>query len=76
MRLILCSLVVLAWTVGPFYGPKAPTLSAPLAPTPAVETPAPAIDFDSLHTQAREALDQLRQAQAARRMTVASASSF
>ncbi len=76
MRLILCSLVVLAWSFGPFYGPKSPTLSAPQAPAPAVETATPTIDFDNLHAQARDALNQLRQSQAAQRMAVASANDF
>ena len=69
MRLILCSLLVLAWMSGPLFGPK------PLPPitAPAVGTVAPAIDFDQLHIQAREALDQLRQAQAGHHMKVASA---
>lgn len=71
MRLVLCSLVVLAWTSGPLFGPKTPTL--PLAPASAAETKAPAVDFDQLHAQARDALARLRQTQAARRMTVASA---
>jgi len=67
MRLILCSLLVLAWTSGPMFQPK------PLPPiaTTAVQPAAHAIDFDSLHIQAREALNQLRQRQASR-MTVAS----
>jgi len=65
MRLILCSLLVLAWTFGPLFGPKAPTLSAPLTPAPTAETAAPPVDFDSLHAQARDALAQLRQAQEA-----------
>ncbi len=79
MRLILCLFLVLAWTSGPIFGPKAPTLSTPLAPVPAVEaveTMAPAVDFDALHSQARDALNQLRQSQAARLVTVASAGSF
>ena len=81
MRLILCLFVVLAWTSGPFYGPRTPTLSGPLAPLPAMERPAvetvaPSVDFDSLHGQAREALNRLRQSQAARLVTVASADSF
>ncbi len=76
MRLILFSLVVLAWSFGPLFGPKAPTLSAPPAPVPAVETSAPPVDFDNLHSQARDALDRLRQSQAARSMAVASASGF
>lgn len=68
MRLILCSLLVLAWTSGPLFGPK------PLPPiaTPAVKAIAPAIDFDQLHVQAREALDRLSQAQADRHLKVAS----
>lgn len=79
MRLILCLFVVLAWSSGPFFGPKAPTLSGPLTPLPAVETQAlaveaPSVDFDHLHIQARDALNQLRQSQAARLVTVASAS--
>ena len=78
MRLILCLFVVLAWTSGPFFGPKAPTLSGPLTPVPAVQTraveiEAPTVDFDSLHSQAREALNQLRQSQAARRVAMVSA---
>lgn len=72
MRLILCSLVVLAWTAGPFFGPKAPTLSVAPQPAPAVETVAPAVDFDNLRAQARDALTQLRQAQAAQGMAVVS----
>jgi len=79
MRLILCLFVVLAWTSGPIFGPKAPTLSEPLAPLPVVETQtvateAPSVDFDNLHSQARDALNQLQQSQAARRLTVASVS--
>lgn len=81
MRLILCLFVVLAWTSGPFFGPKGPTLSEPLAPLPAVEiqalaTEAPSVDFDNLHSQARDALNQLRQSQAARPVTLAYAGSF
>ena len=76
MRLILCSLLVLAWGFGPLFGPEAPTLSAPLTPVPAVETAAPSVDFDNLHSQARDALNQLRQSQADRRVAVASASGF
>lgn len=81
MRLILCLFLVLAWTSGPFFGPKAPTLSGPLAPLPAVETSAletvaPSVDFDNLHSQARDALNRLRQSQAHRTVTVASASGF
>ncbi len=76
MRLILWSLVVLAWSFGPFYGPKSPTLSAPQVPAPAVETAAPTVDFDNLHAQARDALDRLRQSQAARQVAMASASDF
>lgn len=75
MRLILCSLVILAWTSGPFFGSKAPTLSPPLAPVPAVGTAAPDVDFDSLHNQAREALDNLRQAQNAH-LALASTKTF
>lgn len=71
MRLVLCSLVVLAWASGPIYGPKTPVLSP--EPASAAATKAPAVDFDQLHAQARDALAQLRQSQAARRMTVASA---
>jgi hypothetical protein len=71
MRLILCSLLVLAWTSGPFFGPKPLPPSAATA-TPAVQPAAPTIDFDSLHSQARQALDQLRQRQAIRPITVAS----
>jgi hypothetical protein len=69
MRLILSSLIVLAWASGPIYAPK------PLPPAPAAtaEAPAPAIDFDQLHSQAREALDQLRQVQATHQLRVASA---
>ena len=68
MRLILSSLIVLAWASGPIY------VSKPLPPTavPATQAAAPAIDFDGLHIQARQALDQLRQRQALRTMTVAS----
>jgi hypothetical protein len=69
VRLILSSLIVLAWASGPIY------VSKPLLPTAVPETPAtqaPAIDFDGLHIQARQALDQLRQRQALRTMTVAS----
>jgi hypothetical protein len=73
MRLILCSLVVLAWTSGPFFGPKAPTLSEIPAPPPAIETVTPTVDFDNLHAQARDALAELRQSQAAHRVAVASA---
>ena len=71
MRLILCSLLVLAWTSGPLFQPKP---LPPIAPTaaPAVQPAAHAIDFDGLHSQAREALDQLRLRQATRLMTVAS----
>jgi hypothetical protein len=76
MRLILCSLLVLAWTSGPLFGPKAPTLSAPLTSAPAVEPAAPPVDFDNLNSQARDALDRLRLSQAARGMAVASASGF
>jgi len=76
MRLILCSLLVLAWTSGPLFGPKAPTLSGPLTPAPADQTVASPVDFDSLHIQAREALDQLRQAQAAHQLAMASTNSF
>ncbi len=77
MRLILCLFVVLAWTSGPIFGPKAPTLSEPLTPVPAVETQAVevqarSVDFDNLHSQARDALNRLQQSQAARRVTVAS----
>lgn len=78
MRLILCLFVVLAWSSGPLFGPKAPTLSEPLAPLPALETSAmeidaPSVDFDNLHSQARDALNELRQSQAAHPVTVASA---
>ena len=70
MRLILSSLIVLAWVSGPIYAPK-PLPPAP-ASAPTAEAAALAIDFDQLHNQAREALDQLRQRQAGRPMTVAS----
>lgn len=78
MRLILCLFLVLAWTSGPLFGPKAPALSGSLTPVPAVETPAaeteaPSVDFDDLRSQARDALDQLQQSQAARLLAVASA---
>ena len=66
MRLILCSLVVLAWTCGPLFGPKSPTLSLP-------REPAPSVDFDHLHAQARGALAKLRQSQAAHRVALADA---
>jgi len=72
MRLVLCSLVVLAWTSGPLFGPKAPTLSAPLSFEPAVEPAPPPVDFDNLHGRARDALNRLRQSQAARGVAVAS----
>ena len=62
-------LVVLAWASGPIYTPK----PLPPAAASAAEAPAPAIDFDGLHSQARQALDQLRQHQALRTLTVASA---
>ena len=73
MRLILFSLVVLAWSFGPLFGPKSPTLSLPREPAPAVETVTPTIDFDHLHAQARDALAELRQSQAAHRVAMASA---
>lgn len=81
MRLILCLFVVLAWTSGPIFGPKAPTLTEPLAPLSAAETQAvaieaPSVDFENLHGQARDALDRLRQSQAERTLTVARAGSF
>ena len=67
MRLILASLIVLAWASGPLYPPK------PLPPAPAIQSDTPAINFDRLHSQARDALDQLRQRNALRLMSVASA---
>jgi hypothetical protein len=78
MRLILSLFVVLAWSSGPFFGSQAPTLSGPLTPVPAVDTRAvavetPSVDFDHLHILARDALNQLRQSQASRPVTVASA---
>ncbi len=73
MRLILSSLIVLAWTSGPIYGPKPLPPAAAIQPVaPAVQSAAPAIDFDQLRSQAREALDQLRHAKPTRAMTVAS----
>jgi hypothetical protein len=70
MRLILSSLVVLAWISGPIHAPK---LLPPTA-KPAAHAAVPSVDFHYLHNQAREALEALRQTQANhRRMTVASA---
>jgi hypothetical protein len=38
-----------------------------------MEIDAPSVDFDNLHSQARDALNELRQSQAAHPVTVASA---
>lgn len=54
MRLLLLSLVVLAWNAAPI---SAPAPSAPLQ-TPAVAAP---VDADVLHEQASLALERLRQ---------------
>lgn len=66
MRLILFSLVVMAWSMGPIAGPRPP------APAQKANV-SDHVDFDALRAQASRALERLRQSHENR---VAMASAF